>query len=151
MIAIHSILLPVDFSAASVEALQFARGFQQQYDAELHVLHVVEDVQYLANTYLFEMPTLPPLADVEKERQEDLNAFVAQYLADSPRVTAELCCGKPFVEILRYAQEQSVDLIIIASHGRTGLEHALFGSTAEKVVRKSACPVLVVKPPRAEG
>ena len=151
MIAIRRILLPVDFSPASVEALRYARGFQTQYDAELHVLHVVEDVQYLANTYMFEMPTLPPLADVEKERAQDLGAFLTQHLGDCPKVTSALCCGKPFVEILRYALQEQIDLIIIASHGHTGLEHTLFGSTAEKVMRKSACPVLVVKPDRSLG
>lgn len=148
MIAIRRVLLPVDFSPASAQAVRYARGFVDQYDAELHVLHVVEDVQYLANTYLFEMPTLPPLGDVEREREADLNAFVERHLGDCPHVHRTLCCGKPFVEILRYAQDVEADLIIIPSHGNTGLEHTLFGSTAEKVMRKSACPVLIVRPER---
>jgi len=53
--------------------------------------------------------------------------------------------GRPFVEIIRYAREKAVGLVVIATHGRTGLTHALFGSVAEKVVRKAPCPVLVVK------
>ena len=151
MTAIQRVLLPIDFSKHSVEAARYARGFQEQYDAELHVLHVVEDVHYTANTYLFEMPTLPPLEDLERDREAELGEFVAQHFAGCPRVTRILHRGKPFVEILRYAQEHETDLIIIASHGHRGLEHTLFGSTAEKVMRKSACPVLVIKGPVADS
>ena len=60
-------------------------------------------------------------------------------------VTKAFVEGRPFVEIIRYARENEIDLIVISTHGRTGLKHALFGSVAEKVVRKAPCPVLVVK------
>lgn len=139
------ILVPVDFSPPAIEAVRYARGFQAQYAGEIHVLHVLEDVHYVANTYMFDMPTLPPLEDLERDRQTELNEFVQAHLADCAGVHRALCRGKPFVEILRYAQEVEANLIIISSRGLRGLEHALFGSTAEKVMRKSACPVLVLK------
>ncbi len=151
MIAIRRVLVPVDFSPPSIEAVRYARGFQEQYDAEVHLLHVVEDVHYLANTYLFEMPTLPPLEDLERDREAELGEFADRHLAGCPRLQRIMSRGKPFVEILRYAKETEVDLIIIASRGHRGLEHALFGSTAEKVMRKSPCPVLVFKVPPPES
>ena len=84
---------------------------------------------------------------IEKIRQESrtaLDAFVAKNLQGVPVQTAFLE-GRPFVEIIRYARDNEIDLIVISTHGRSGIKHALFGSVAEKVVRKAPCPVLVVK------
>lgn len=145
MISIDRILVPIDFSPPSIAAIRYASAFHDQYRAELLLLHVVEDVHYVANPYLFEMPTLPPLEDVEEDREAELHELVREHFPGDSGVRPVLRRGKPFVEILLCAQEERADLIIIASHGHTGLEHVLFGSTAEKVIRKSLCPVLVVK------
>lgn len=150
MLSIERILVPVDFSPPSIAALRYAREFHDLYGADLVLLHVVEDIQYMANPYLFEMPTLPPLEDIQQESREHLDALMHEHFPGDAKVRAVYRTGKPFSEILQCAQDERVDLIIIASHGHTGLEHALFGSTAEKVIRKAFCPVLVVKRPAPE-
>ena len=147
MMNISMILLPIDLSPASEAALHFALGLQEKYEAQLHVLHVIENVEYMANMYMFEVPTLPPIENLEGDRRKALDAFLETHLRGRENVTVEMRGGKPFVEILRYAGEMDADVIVITSHGSSGFEHALFGSTTEKVMRKSQCPVLVVRVP----
>ena len=89
-------------------------------------------------------PSQEFIEQVRQENRKNLEAFAKNRLAGVPVRTAFLE-GRPFVEIIRYARDHKIDLVVIATHGRTGLTHALFGSVAEKVVRKAPCPVLVVK------
>jgi nucleotide-binding universal stress UspA family protein len=84
------------------------------------------------------------IEQIRQEGRKGLDEFAAKNLPGVPVKTAFLE-GHPFVEIIRYARETKIDLIVIATHGRTGIKHALFGSVAEKVIRKAPCPVLVVK------
>ena len=88
-------------------------------------------------------------AHIEKEMRErgkkELERLVKEHVAGQVASRAKIRTGKPFLEIIGMAKEEDVDLIIIATHGHTGVEHIIFGSTAEKVVRKAPCPVLVVR------
>jgi nucleotide-binding universal stress UspA family protein len=136
-ITIRQILYPTDFSEFSVHALNFARSFCQCFGARLHVLHVVDEA------YLHWMavapnavPVGPAPDDLINQARGQMEEFLRLHLADVPfEVTSDVCMGRPFMEIIRYAREQSTDLIVIGTHGRTGLSHMLMGSTAEKVVR----------------
>ena len=146
-IAIKKILCPVDFSESSAYALRYALAFAVAYDADLELLHVME------------MPFLPPYSTtaapdlsmtIERIRQESeqaLGELVERNKALHPRVTGRMVVGTPFIEIINAAKEGGVDLIVVGTHGRTGLKQMLIGSVAEKVVRKSPCPVLAVKHP----
>jgi len=80
-----------------------------------------------------------------KTTQDQMAQFVEKHLAGFPRLTAKVISGRPFVEIIHYARNMAMDLIVIATHGRSGLKHVLMGSVAERVVRKAPCPVLSVR------
>jgi nucleotide-binding universal stress UspA family protein len=148
MIKIDKILFPTDFSEHSEHALSYALSFAKEYGAKVHVLHVIEDVQYLANAYMFDVPVMPSFADIEQSRLKEMQEFIERVITD-PTIEIEKTIkrGRPFIEIIRTAREEDVDLIVIATHGRSGLEHVLFGSVAEKVVRKAPCPVLSIRRP----
>lgn len=148
MIKIEKVLFPTDFSEHSKHAFSYALSFAKEYGATLYMLHVVEDIQYLANAYMFDVPMMPSFADMEQNRLKEMQEFIEREVADSS-ITIEKIIrhGRPFIEILHVAREENVDLVVIATHGRGGLEHALFGSVAEKVVRKAPCPVLSIRMP----
>jgi len=151
MIKIEKILVPTDFSEHSKYAFSYALSFAKEYDAELVMLHVIEDVQYLANAYMFDVPMMPSFSDMEQNRVKEMDDFIEREVADSSvKIAKSVRHGRPFVEIIQAARDEDVDLIVIATHGRGGLEHVLFGSTAEKVVRKAPCPVLSIRKPGHE-
>jgi len=145
MIELNRILVPTDFSEPSERAAVYAKELARRFDAEVHCVHVSDiPADLLAtSTYYMTGPSQEFIDQIRQEGQKGLATFAEKHF-DGKAKTAFLE-GRPFVEIIRYAREQQVDLIVIATHGRTGIKHALFGSVAEKVVRKSPCPVLVVK------
>ncbi len=150
-IRIGKILCPVDFSANSQHALHYALAFAQAHDAQLLLLHVIEPPAYFSPSF----PATPELSaetlDVARESCEKRLRDMAEGLQGIPgKVTWQLVVGTPFSEIISIAREEQCDLIVLGTHGRTGLAHMLMGSVAEKVVRKAPCPVLTVKHPEQE-
>ncbi len=147
MIQLKKILFPTDLSDAAGEAQLYACSLAEQYGAELHVLSVVQDV-----TLVSPDPNNPWV--IPASSLDEVKASVSQTLEKIPdpkwsvgkSIVRTVRTGIPFLEIIRYAKEQDVDLIVIGTHGRTGLVHVLLGSVAEKVVRKAPCPVLTVHP-----
>jgi|ERR1051326_277562 nucleotide-binding universal stress UspA family protein len=140
---IRRILVPIDFSPCSKKALQYAVPFAEQFGARLCLLYVGQGY-YLA-------PELAPLeltAYKLSERADTagkLASFATQEVPTSIPVDILVQNGQPALEIARVAKESGADLIIISTHGYTGIKHAWFGSIAEQVVRHAACPVLVVR------
>ncbi|MCX6136285.1 MAG: universal stress protein [Ignavibacteriales bacterium] len=144
-IDLKKILVPVDFSEHSKKALKYAIPFARQFSAALSVLYVVEPAIYPADLS-FGQVGLPNLeAELRSKGEEDLAELVADTVPDDLEVVPVIRTGLPFVEIISFARDEDVDLIVVATHGHTGVEHILFGSTAEKIVRKAPCPVLVVR------
>jgi len=142
MLAIRKILVPTDFSDCSEAAVQYGRDLAVAFGASLHLLHVVQDpyVQpWAAEAFGVS------LAGVLDRWEQDARAQLAQR-AKGVAVERVTRVGHPFVEILTYAAEQSVDLIVMGTHGRGPVAHMLLGSVAERVVRKAPCPVLTVRP-----
>ena len=147
MTELKRILVPTDFSEHSERAAAYAVELARRYQAEeVHCIHVSDIPADLLATSAYYMtgPSEQFIEQVRREGRKSLDAFAHKHLEGAPVRTAFLE-GRPFVEIIRYARENQIDLIVISTHGRTGLKHALFGSVAEKVVRKAPCPVLVVK------
>jgi len=146
MIELKRILVPTDFSEHSERAAVYAVELAKRYGAEIHCIHVSDiPADLLAtSTYYMTGPSEQFVEQVREEGQKGLETFVSKNFAGL-EVKAVFLQGRPFVEIIRYARDEKIDLVVIATHGRSGLKHALFGSVAEKVVRKAPCPVLVVR------
>ena len=125
--------------------MQFARD----YEAELHVVHVVDEAyQYWMSMAPSSVPVGAPIVeDVVKSARKNLDRLVQEKIGAGLTVAPAVLIGRPFMEIVKYAQAQSIDLIVIGTHGRGGLSHVFMGSVAEKVVRKAPCPVLSVHHP----
>jgi len=139
------ILLPTDFSDCSSEAARAARRLAERFKAGLLVLHVLDEPAALDPMFRGEAP-LELLRDrMEQYAREGMEAFLAAHFQGLPEVTSRIASGVPHREILREARETGADLIVIGTHGRTGVEHVIFGSTAERVVRMAPCPVLTVR------
>lgn len=147
MIQLDRILVPTDFSEGSKTALQYACGLAEKLDAQLHLLHVIPDHAWLiaGSDALYSIPG-DYYQEVHEEVRRELSRLVDSTAEAKARITSDFRDGAPFVEIVRCARQQSVDLIVIGTHGRTGLPHLMIGSVAEKVVRKAPCPVLTVRP-----
>ena len=146
MIELKRILVPTDFSEFSQQAVRYGCELANRFSAELHVIHVAQDA----------FPIVPE-AGMLSVSHDDYMARVIEsatkLLGDVPDaslytrpVTRSVEAGVPFVEIIRYARQKQMDLIVMSTHGRTGLVHMLMGSVAEKVVRKAPCPVLTIRP-----
>jgi len=144
------ILVPIDFSEHSKNALKYAVPFAKQFKAEIILVYVVEPAVYPAD-FSFGQFGFPNAEDEFREKgEEELAALVEKEIRKEVKARRQVRTGKAFVEILKTAQEEEVDLIIIATHGHSDVEHMLFGSTAEKVVRKAPCPVLSLRPDERE-
>lgn len=143
------ILLASDFSETSACAVEHAVLMAKTFGAVLHVLHVVENeipaimdgLAYLPQNYFEE---------IEKQAAEQLEKVISREDRDIVSVTLAMRKGASFLEIIRYALEQNIDLIVLGTHGRGALAHVLLGSVAEKVVRKAPCAVLTVRHPQHE-
>ncbi|MGD1975442.1 MAG: universal stress protein [Desulfobacterales bacterium] len=151
-IEIKRILCPTDFSENSKHAMKYALTLAALSQAELELFHVVEPITYPQSTELFE----PVLDEVELTMkmgaafQKQLEDQVAALKEEYPKTEGKIVTGNTFLEIIQVARDEKVDMIVMGTHGRTGLAHVLIGSVAEKVVREAPCPVLTVKHPEHE-
>jgi nucleotide-binding universal stress UspA family protein len=140
------IVVPVDFSEYTDEILAYASEIANRFNASVHLIHVIPTMDYftpyesfMAAEYMESMQK-----DVKGEIAKQLESAAAEVTAAS--VTKSVRTGSAFIEITEYADSVGADLIVMGTHGRGGLEHMLLGSVAEKVVRKSSCPVLTIRP-----
>jgi nucleotide-binding universal stress UspA family protein len=144
------VLVPTDFGAPSDAAMAYARIVAGEFGASLHVLHVVNDpyrASYSAEVFVPQMEGLRDelLADATRRLNDRLRPDDIQRL----RATAGAVIGTPAMSIVDYADDHDIDLIVMGTHGRSGMSHLLMGSVAEQVVRTAPCPVLLVREARA--
>jgi nucleotide-binding universal stress UspA family protein len=134
------ILSPTDFSAHAKQAVTSAFELAQTFGAKLSLLHVIEVPVYAIEVAL-------PLEDLERDARRELALLLPEAEAVHVDVTRLVELGIPYQRILETATAELVDLIVMATHGRTGLGHLVMGSVAERVVRMAPCPVLTIRPP----
>ena len=148
MIKLDRILVPTDFSDFSKPAMLYACAMAARFEAELHLLHVVPDPAMLVpEAAAFSIETMQAQSEsLVKDAQAALQKLPTNDWENKKTIVREVRVGAAFMEIIDYAREKSIDLIVIGTHGRSGLMHVLMGSVAERIVRKSPCPVLTVKP-----
>ena len=139
------ILCPVDFSQFTQEVINYAIDIAKKYGSELHVMHVVPNMTYFTPYESFLTPE--NLVAIEKNIQDEVERKFTKLLkgdgVPTKRVVRE---GTAFVEIIDYAKTEGIDLIVMGTHGHSTIEHILIGNVAEKVVRKSPCPVMTIRP-----
>jgi len=142
---IKTVLFPTDFSNGARAAMDHAISLAKDYQAKLILLYVIQDIS-IAEWYIPSSLSVADLAeDMQKSAWNEMDKWITEVSAKVKDVEKMVVRGVPFVEILQTAKNRNADLIVIGTHGRTGIDHMLFGSTAEKVVRKSSCPVLTVR------
>lgn len=146
MKTINKILVPIDFSPFSLAGMEYVKFLAMLYDTEIYLLYVVPENVLVAPYPNVDLNSETILRDTMEKAREELHHFVGDHLKNMRDVKQVVRCGKPSKEIVTFAQEEAIDLIVMATHGRTGLAHVLMGSVAEKVVQYSTVPVLTVKP-----
>jgi nucleotide-binding universal stress UspA family protein len=147
MFSPKQIMVPTDFSEYSDKALKQAVDIAKQYNSRIYLLHVVGSVIQCTIDYCLDPKTTNL---VEKESIAAAKKMIQEQILKFPdskglEIIADIRKGTPYEEILKAQQEQKADLIVIASHGQTGLIRHLMGSVAEKIIRHSKCSVLLVK------
>jgi len=145
MKTIKKILVPTDLSEFSVAAVDYVASLAERYKAKIYMLYVIEgEPSYRLLPVDGHSEAMP--AHGEQEGKAELHRFVHRKVKQIGDVIEVVRRGEAQTEILRYAKEEGIDLIVMATHGRTGLAHVLMGSVAERVVRTSVVPVMTIKP-----
>ena len=145
---IKGILFPTDFSEGSAEALKYAVEFANRYGAKLYVLHVIYDVAKASGWYVPHVSMDAIYKDIQEGARKELDNFGVNELGGLKNIERIVQTGVPYQEIMNCAVKNKIDMIIIGTHGRTGIDRILFGSTAAQVVRNAPCPVLTVRIPK---
>jgi nucleotide-binding universal stress UspA family protein len=159
----QKIVVPIDYSENSEHAIQWGASLAQKYGAQLLLLHVipkaVEEVypqgarslspiaSYYEGMAPGSLPAIqqPIVIDLQEKAQTRLHSFACKSLRQPTLVQVKVAVGKPAEEILRVAREEGADMIVMGTHGRTGLRHLLLGSVAEEVTRHASCPVFTLR------
>jgi universal stress protein A len=148
MLPLRTILAPTDFSRHSNHAIRYASELARQFGATLVLLHILTDdvLQHISRTHVPPHPVDKVYEDLAQEIREQYARSVMPDARKGLGVEILVLSGDPSLEIVHTAERRPVDLIVMATHGRTGLRHIMIGSVTVKVVRKAACPVLSLRP-----
>lgn len=144
MITFKKILCPVDYSDCSAKALRYAAGLALKDSAKLYLMHVIDKRVYDYGGPIYEVQPSPD-EDVINHLKEKLEESVPKEIRGDIDVETIVTVGVPAQEIVNIADDKGVDIIVMGTHGRTGIAHVVMGSVAENVVRKALCPVLTVR------
>jgi universal stress protein A len=143
---IRRILAPTDFSELSTQGLKSALELAEVFGATLLLLHVVEPPPYPVEGIVPSHLGATLLDDLERQASTDLAVILPETQGSKVEVTRQVVVGIPYRKIVEVAEEEKRDLIVMTTHGRTGLSHLVMGSVAEKIVRTAPCPVLTIRP-----
>ena len=146
----EKILTAIDFSESSDFAFEYALTLARQFQAELTVMHVINEPVDLRGFYVPHISFEQLEKEIEEGAEKMMEKFCQTKMGEFTRYTTAVVSGIPYEEVLRKAEETGASLIVLGTHGRTGIDHLIFGSTAERVVRSAACPVLTIRMPVIE-
>ncbi len=150
MIRLKKVLLPTDFSDSARHAFTYGVSFAREYKADLVLLHVVENLTVGYASDLFPVPMAEVFQEISGYAKAELARLGEEARGRGVSVEEQVVQGKPSAEIIRFAAENQIDMIVLGTHGKGMLDQALFGSTTERVVRRAPCPVLTVRLPEHE-
>jgi len=146
MTEFQKILFPVDLSESSEKILPYVRMVAKKFDAKIHILFAARVFQYFTSIYV----PHPSINKFEQEiiegAEKKLYEFIDKHFKEYPGTKTAVVAGDASEEIINYVESQGIDLIIMGTHGRKGMDKVIFGSVAERVVKTSPVPVLVVNP-----
>lgn len=142
---VNNILVPIDFSEHSKSALAYASQLADCYNAKILALHIIEETMHPAFSLTGKSSVFDLIPGIEDDCRRRAEKMIAESVSSSAKTEISVKGGRAADDIIKFAMEKSADLIVIATHGLTGLEHMLLGSVTEKVVRMAPCPVLTTK------
>lgn len=152
MFDIKNIIVPTDFSKLSFSAFEYAKNLAERMDATIHLIYVLEKTPPFLAVRSLDVTEEEVMKTMEEQAKKQLSETADAFREDSNVKIIEVCRkGIDYEEIVEYSKEIKSDLIVIATHGRTGILHTLLGSVAEKVIRFAKCPVLVITPEEEEA
>jgi len=141
------ILTAIDFSENSDYAFDYALTLAKRFEAELTVMHVINEPVDLRGFYVPHISFEQLEKEIEEGAINMMEKFCQARMGNFSAYKTAIVTGIPYEEVIRKAEEIDASLIVLGTHGRTGLDHLIFGSTAERVVRSAACPVLTIRLP----
>ena len=145
----NKILFPLDLSESSPKLVPYVKLMTRKFGSEIHLLFVARVFEYFSGIYV-PHPSISKFEDeIVKGAKKRLKEFTKEYFSDFPETRAEVVAGDISEEILKYTESNGIDLLILGTHGRKGLEKVVFGSVAERVAKASPVPVLLVNPYKA--
>ncbi len=151
MKAFKNVLFPTDFSECSEKVFPLALEMAQKFDAKLYLLFVVRDISYLVTINVSGDALMNTVAEVARGAEKQMQEFCDKYLRDLSPYETTVVIGNPADEILKFANEHAIDLIVMGTHGRKGLDRTLMGSVADHVIKNAAAPVLTINPFRRKA
>jgi nucleotide-binding universal stress UspA family protein len=147
MTSFDTILFATDFSEGSEHAFDYAFSMAKTFGSRLLIVHVINEPVDLRGFYVPHISFEKLEKEIEAGAEKMMEKFCRTRMADFTSYESVILTGVPYEEILKKAEEEKVALIVLGTHGRSGIDHILFGSTAERVVRKARCPVMTVRLP----
>jgi len=148
MTSFKNILFPIDFSECSISVFPYAVDMARRFDARLHLLFVARDISYLGAIDVPSEMLIGTVAEVARAAENKMESFCDKKLSDFPKYACKVVVGNPGEEIVKFADEQGIDLVIMGTHGRKGLDRIMMGSVADHVVKSASVPVLTLNPSR---
>ena len=144
---VENILFPTDFSEGSSLALHYAKDFTLHYAAKLYILHVVYDISKSTGLNIPHISSDEVCKELSDWAVKEIDKFCKDDIQELSNVEKKVVHGTPWEEIINFADNEKIDMIVMGTYGRTGLERLIFGNTAERVVRRAPCPVMTVRVP----
>jgi len=151
MVEIKRILYPCDFTGCSFQVLPYVRSMAEKYGAEIYLLYVARNLHLYTSARKQHRLSSTLIEKTLKELKVMVEQFCDKHLLDCPNFRQRVAVGDPGEEIVKTVEKEKIDLVIMGTHGRKGLEHTLFGTVAHYVVTHSKAPVLIVNPYRVEA
>lgn len=148
---LKKILFPVDFSEVSPKVVPYVQMMAKRFEAEIHILFVVRNLQYLANMFHVPGSSIENFeVEVLQGAEGRIEEFAKTHFKENVVSNSKVVQGDPAETILEYIKSERMDLVIIGTHGRKGLDRVFFGSVADRVIKMSTCPVLSINPYRGQ-
>ena len=148
---VDRILFPTDFSDGSFHALPDAADLAKTYNAKLYILHIIYDVTEATASHIPHISADELYKDLNEWAVKEIDNCCIEEIRSLPDVEKKVVKGIPYEEVIKFASDNEIDIIVMGTYGRAGFERFIFGSTVEKVVRRAPCPVLTVRVPEHRG